>query len=130
PEACAAIRAAVVGGAGHLLMAFGSEDPIPGLGVAGLVRTIAREYPEVSVRAVEVDTSQRPAHVAEQLASELAVPGEPFISYRRTERRSRRVGGSPRAAAPDAGALLRAIDGIGLGPGAGVVFTGGRRGRP
>ncbi|HTC80766.1 MAG TPA: SDR family NAD(P)-dependent oxidoreductase, partial [Acidimicrobiia bacterium] len=128
PEAFAAIRAAVVGGAGHLLVAIGSEDPVPGLGVAGLVRTIAREYPQVSVRAVEVDTSQRPAHVAEQVAGELAASGEPFVSYRRTARRSRRVVESPLAATPDAGALLRAINEIGLGPDSVVVFTGGGRG--
>ncbi len=143
PDAFATLRAAVVGGARYVIVATGSggrfgqdwdgaaaTDPTPGLGLRGLVRTLAREYPGVTARAVDVDPRDTPARIAGHLVAELDRAGSLVAGYTEQFRSSLEV--VPAAiSAEDAlgpGAVARAVRDLGLGPDSVVVFTGGGRG--
>jgi NAD(P)-dependent dehydrogenase (short-subunit alcohol dehydrogenase family) len=98
------IRRAVLGGARQLLVATGhggrfghrtsgesgSRPDLPaGLGLAGLVRTIAREYPEISCRALDLDPKESPVVLAGQLLAELRSPtGPELVGYHDSVRHS------------------------------------------
>jgi acyl transferase domain-containing protein/NAD(P)H-dependent flavin oxidoreductase YrpB (nitropropane dioxygenase family)/NADP-dependent 3-hydroxy acid dehydrogenase YdfG len=137
PAAFAGIRRALVAGAPTLLLATGSAgtfghgwsgeestDPTVGAGIRGLARTIAREFPDVLVRAVDVDTKEAPAKVARHLLDELAVrQAPPVVGYTNGTRSTLTVVETPAAPAP--GATPAALD---LGPDAVVLLTGGARG--
>jgi acyl transferase domain-containing protein/NADP-dependent 3-hydroxy acid dehydrogenase YdfG len=149
PEAFPSLRAAILGGARMLLVATGSgglfghgwdgssaTDPTPGLGLRGLVRTIAREYPSVLVRAVDVDPKDTPARIAEHLLAELdaaaspdRVPDHsPVIGYTNGTRSALTVVASELAAPSGSEATAAAVRELGLGPESVVVLTGGGRG--
>ncbi len=96
PDAFAVLRRAVLGGARQLLVATGhggrfahngptesSRNELPaGLGLAGLLRTIAREYPEISCRCVDVDPKDSPEALSVRLIEELRHPqGAELIGY-------------------------------------------------
>ncbi|MEA2900796.1 MAG: hypothetical protein QOH36_683 [Actinomycetota bacterium] len=133
PSAFAGIRRALLAGTPTLLLATGSAgtfghgwmgeeatDPTPGAGLRGLARTIAREYPDVLVRAVDVDTKEAPQKVARHLLDELATRLAPtVVGYTNGTRSTLTVVEAP---APPA---TTALD---LGPDAVVLLTGGARG--
>ncbi|HEX7276753.1 MAG TPA: SDR family NAD(P)-dependent oxidoreductase, partial [Acidimicrobiales bacterium] len=132
PTSFAGIRRALLAGAPTLLLATGSAgtfghgwsgeeatDPTPGAGVRGLARTIAREFPDVLVRAVDVDTKEAPQKVARHLLDELATRDAPtVVGYTNGTRSTLTVVEVPAlAAAP-----------LDLGADAVVLLTGGARG--
>ncbi len=135
PAAFAGIRRALLAGTPTLLLATGSAgtfghgwtgeegtDPSPGAGVRGLARTIAREFPDVLVRAVDVDTKEAPQKVARHLLDELATRDAPtVVGYTNGTRSTLTVVAAPAAAA----AAAHPLD---LGPDAVVLLTGGARG--
>jgi acyl transferase domain-containing protein/NAD(P)-dependent dehydrogenase (short-subunit alcohol dehydrogenase family) len=90
-------------------------------GVAGLVRTFAREFPEQSVRAVDLDLKDDPRHLARQLVRELAVARGPVeVGHAGGRRLSLRLAAAPLPARSNAVPLLDA-DSV-------VLVTGGARG--
>ncbi|MEA2828535.1 MAG: hypothetical protein QOG43_2974, partial [Actinomycetota bacterium] len=134
PSAFAGIRRALLAGTPTLLLATGSAgsfghgwsgeeatDPSPGAGLRGLARTIAREFPDVLVRAVDVDTKEAPQKVARHLLDELATRHAPTVVGYTNGTRSTLivVEAAPPLATP---AVLD------LGPDAVVLLTGGARG--
>ncbi|MEV6400952.1 SDR family NAD(P)-dependent oxidoreductase [Streptomyces sp. NPDC051907] len=134
PENFGALRAALVAGAGRLLLvtgcggAFGrteqaadpSPDPVPGAGLHGFARTAAIEYPGALVRAVDVDPKDRPERIASHLIAELCAPEEPsVVGYTNGTRNTLRT---VPVALPDEPAAPP------LGRDAVVVLTGGARG--
>jgi NAD(P)-dependent dehydrogenase (short-subunit alcohol dehydrogenase family) len=132
PGAYAGIRDALVGGARSIVLATGSAgsfghrfdgtgvaDPTAGAGLRGLARTIAQEFPDVLVRAVDVDTKESPRLVAERLFAELLTPDAPVtVGYEGGIRRTLAVTPTQHLApAP----LPLGADGV-------VMLTGGARG--
>ncbi|MFC9238881.1 SDR family NAD(P)-dependent oxidoreductase [Streptomyces decoyicus] len=135
PGQYAGLRAALTGGARWLLLAtaaggtFGHDateeapDPLPGAGLRGFARTAALEYPEVLIRAVDIDPKDRPERIAAHLLAELCAPGEPVVIGRTNGTRTtlRTV---PTPLARDRTATGRPP----LGSGSVVLLTGGARG--
>ncbi|WP_433226622.1 SDR family NAD(P)-dependent oxidoreductase [Actinomadura formosensis] len=91
PPAFGAIRQALAGGLRWLVLASGAGgtfghrfdggvgDPAPGAGLRGLARTIAREHPEVLVRALDVDTKDTPRALAQRIMAELLTADAPVV---------------------------------------------------
>ncbi|MFF5261017.1 beta-ketoacyl synthase N-terminal-like domain-containing protein [Actinomadura viridis] len=92
PDAYAGIGDALAGGLRWLVLAGGSGgtfgrrydgggvgDPTPGAGLRGLARTLALEFPEVVVRAVDVDTKDSPRAVALRILAEMTDAGAPVV---------------------------------------------------
>ncbi|MFD5396079.1 SDR family NAD(P)-dependent oxidoreductase [Streptomyces sp. NPDC127097] len=135
PGQFAAWRAALTGGARRLLLAtaaggtFGQDatadapDPLPGAGLRGFARTAALEYPDILIRAVDLDPKDRPERIAAHLLAELCAPGEPVVVGRTNGTRTTlRAVPTP---LPDD----RAVPGRpSLGAGSVVLLTGGARG--
>ncbi|KOG43933.1 erythronolide synthase [Streptomyces decoyicus] len=135
PGQYAGLRAALTGGARWLLLAtaaggtFGHDateeapDPLPGAGLRGFARTAALEYPEVLIRAVDIDPKDRPERIAAHLLAELCAPGEPVVVGRTNGTRTtlRTV---PTPLPRDRAATGRPP----LGADAVVLLTGGARG--
>jgi NAD(P)-dependent dehydrogenase (short-subunit alcohol dehydrogenase family) len=89
-------------------------------GVAGLVKTLAREWPTVRCRAVDLAPGDPAGTLAGRLADEVfAVDGWAEVGYDRGRRIRLQTIESP---------LVRATPGIELAPGEPVVITGGARG--
>ncbi|HEX3621837.1 MAG TPA: SDR family oxidoreductase, partial [Acidimicrobiales bacterium] len=150
PAAFAPLRAALVGGARAVLMATGSGgrfgrgihgaavDSNSGLGVWGLARTMALEYPDAAVRAVDVDPSVEPERIARWLLAELGELGpsgesgqaSPVVGYGMGGRSLLMAVPSELAGTPpsDRRAIGRAVEALGLGPDSVVLLTGGGRG--
>jgi len=132
PAAFAGIRAAILAGAPTVLLATGSAgtfgvgwageeatDPSSGAGLRGLARTIAREHPDVLVRAVDVDTKEAPLKVASHLLDELVDGGGPVVvGYTNGTRSTLSLVEAPMPPGGD----------LGLGRDAVVLLTGGARG--
>jgi NAD(P)-dependent dehydrogenase (short-subunit alcohol dehydrogenase family) len=122
------MQAALAGGIRTLLAAtasggtFGRErvgDPYD-LGLRGLMRTIAVEYPDVLARAVDVQPKDPSLVIATELLAELGDRSSlPVTGYRG----GRRVGQRVRSADP-----RPAANGLGLDSGSVVLLTGGARG--
>jgi NADP-dependent 3-hydroxy acid dehydrogenase YdfG len=90
------------------------------LGLRGLMRTIAAEYPRVLARAVDVEPKESPRVLAAQLLAELTDrSGPPVVGYRAGGRAGLRLVESA-APAPSAG--------TGLDQESVVLLTGGARG--
>jgi malonyl CoA-acyl carrier protein transacylase len=130
PEGFTGLRDAVVGGVAELVVITGSggkfgqtrhANGVSGVGLAGLVRTIAREFPDRLVRVIDVDHKEEPAHIARHLLAELLTHQAPTaVGYAAGQRVTLRV-----AAAPlEPGGSGR----LGLGPGSVLLLTGGARG--
>jgi acyl transferase domain-containing protein/NAD(P)H-dependent flavin oxidoreductase YrpB (nitropropane dioxygenase family) len=140
PEAFATLRRAVLGGARQLLVATGhggrfghradadngARNELPaGLGLAGLVRTIAREYPEISCRVVDLEPKDLPELLARHLVTELrTATGPELVGYTAEGRCTLSLVRAPLAAA---GHPVRASD-LGLCERSVVLLTGGARG--
>ncbi|WP_433335937.1 SDR family NAD(P)-dependent oxidoreductase [Spirillospora sp. CA-294931] len=133
PGAYAGIRQALLGGLRWLVLAgasggtFGhrldSGDPVSGAGLCGLARTLAQEYPEVQVRAVDLDTKQGPRAVAPKLLAELLDANAPVeVGHEGEARRTLTVVPAEAATRNGAGSRLDfGADGV-------VLLTGGARG--
>lgn len=108
PDGFAPLRDALAGGIQALLVAtadggaFGHDhrdapaDGGDGLGLRGVIRTIAMEHPQVLARAVDVDPKESPQAIAAHLMAELTSRSGPsVVGYqkgRRTGLRTRRAG--------------------------------------
>ncbi|XRQ13380.1 SDR family NAD(P)-dependent oxidoreductase [Actinomadura welshii] len=92
PQAYEGIRNALAGGLRWLVVASGAGgrfgerfsgggigDPRPGAGLRGLARTVAQEYPEVLVRALDVDTKDTPRAIAQRILAELLDADAPVV---------------------------------------------------
>ena len=147
PRAFGPIRAALVGGARILVLATGTAgrfgaswdgtratDPTPGLGIRGLARTIAREYPNADVRAVDIDLADPPERIAEHLLAGLGSPRRhsgPVVGYMNGTRSDLRVVAADFARPSEEAlpATLRAAaSALGLTADSVVLITGGGRG--
>ncbi|MDQ4102916.1 MAG: SDR family oxidoreductase, partial [Actinomycetota bacterium] len=130
PDGFAAIRNAILGGIGRLIVVTGSggrfgrshnPNGVAGVGLPGLVRTIAREFPGRLVRAIDVDPKEEPVHLAGYLLGELLTPEAPSaVGYAAGERITLQL--TPAPLDPNGSADL------GLGPDSVVLLTGGARG--
>ena len=113
---------AVVGGGGPLLPA--SPTPVPGLGHAGMVKALRREFPDRFVRLVHVDPDADPAELAPRLVDEYADeerwPADTALDGER--RRTREV--VPDSSPAEEGGVIDRF----RQPGAVVLLTGGARG--
>ncbi|MEV4007093.1 SDR family oxidoreductase, partial [Actinomadura sp. NPDC049753] len=135
PQAFGGVRRALAGGLRWLVLASGAGgtfghrfgggavgDPGPGAGLAGLARTIAREYPEMLVRALDVDTKDTPRAIAQRILAELLTAEAPVVVGHESGRRNA-LDLIP--AGPPGGGAAAAPD---LGPDGVVLLTGGARG--
>jgi acyl transferase domain-containing protein/NAD(P)H-dependent flavin oxidoreductase YrpB (nitropropane dioxygenase family) len=101
----------------------GWDDEPADLGLRGLLRTIAAEYPRVLARAVDVEPKDSPRDIAALLLAELFDPAGPAVVGYRAGRRTglRVIEGAPPALLTDASALGLTADSV-------VLLTGGARG--
>jgi acyl transferase domain-containing protein/NAD(P)H-dependent flavin oxidoreductase YrpB (nitropropane dioxygenase family)/acyl carrier protein len=89
-------------------------------GIAGLVKTLAREWPTIRCRAVDLSPDDPPAALADILADELfAIDGWAEVGHDRGRRIRLRSVERP---------LVRSVPAIELAPGEPVIITGGARG--
>jgi NAD(P)-dependent dehydrogenase (short-subunit alcohol dehydrogenase family) len=96
-------------------------DSEPGdLGLRGMIRTIAAEYPDVLARAVDVEPKENPRTIAGQLLAELTDRSGPSVTGYRAGRRTSLL-------VREADALPAAGD-LGLDAESVVLLTGGARG--
>ncbi|GAA0613165.1 type I polyketide synthase [Sporichthya brevicatena] len=139
PDAFAVLRRAVLGGARQLLVVTGTggrmghrtagdapprSDAPAGMGLAGLVRTIAREYPHVSCRALDIDPKETAELLTSRLVAELVHPAGPeVVGYAEGVRSTLTL-----TAAPLEVDALPSATQLGLTPGSVVLLTGGARG--
>ncbi|MGH3534186.1 MAG: beta-ketoacyl synthase N-terminal-like domain-containing protein, partial [Pseudonocardiaceae bacterium] len=130
PDGFAAIRDAILGGLGQLIVVTGSggrfgrghnANGVAGVGLPGLARTVAREFPDRRIRAVDVDPKEQPVHIAGYLLGELLTLDAPTaVGYSAGERVTLRLCAAPLN--PDAaGELTLERDSV-------VLLTGGARG--
>jgi malonyl CoA-acyl carrier protein transacylase/NAD(P)-dependent dehydrogenase (short-subunit alcohol dehydrogenase family) len=135
PDGFATLRDAVLGGVSQLLVVTGSggrfgrahnPNGVAGIGLPGLVRTIAREFPDRLVRVIDVDPKEEPTHIAGYLFAELLTPHAPTaVGYAAGERVTLRLAPTPLGTVPlDPGRS----GGLPLGPDSVVLLTGGARG--
>ncbi|MGH3901888.1 MAG: SDR family oxidoreductase [Pseudonocardiaceae bacterium] len=130
PDGFAALRDAILGGISQLLVVTGSggrfgrqhaANGVAGVGLPGLVRTVAREYPDRLVRVVDVDPKDEPVHIAGNLLAELLTRDAPTaVGYTAGERVTLRL-----AAAPLSSDRSTEFE---LGADSVVLLTGGARG--
>lgn len=132
PQAYDGVRRALSGGLRWLVLASGAGgrfgqrfdgggigDPRPGAGLRGIARTVAQEYPEVLVRALDVDTKDTPRAIALRILAELLDTTAPIVVGHEGGRR-RGFTLVPEELEGDPGAPL--------GPDGVVLLTGGARG--
>ena len=130
PDGFATLRDAVLGGVSQLLVVTSSggrfartpnPNGVTGIGLPGLVRTIAREFPDRLVRVIDVDPKEEPVHIAGYLLRELLTPRSPTaVGYAAGERVTLQLAATPL----DPGTAGQAR----LGPESVVLLTGGARG--
>jgi NAD(P)-dependent dehydrogenase (short-subunit alcohol dehydrogenase family) len=111
----------------------GWDDGPADLGLRGLIRTVAAEYPSVLARAVDVDAKNSPREIAAQLLAELSAPsGPPVVGYLAGRRTGLRVVEAPPVAGlagpVPPGAGVAGPGSLGLDAGSVVLLTGGARG--
>ncbi|MEZ4238076.1 MAG: SDR family NAD(P)-dependent oxidoreductase [Myxococcota bacterium] len=98
-----------------------------GLGVSGLVKTVAKEWPQRSVRRIDLDPQEPTAAHAAALLPELLDPSGPSeVGHHAGQRLGRRFA-PHELVAPDPTAL-EAADSLALDEQAVVLLTGGARG--
>lgn len=130
PDGFAAIRDAILGGIGQLIVVTGSggrfgrgpnANGVAGVGLPGLARTIACEFPDRRIRAVDVDPKEQPAHIAGYLLAELLSLDAPTaVGYAAGERVALQLCAAPLNPGL-AGELTLGRDSV-------VLLTGGARG--
>ena len=117
------VLVATVGGGGFGEPAGGDDEPAD-LGLRGLIRTVAAEYPGTFARAVDVEPKDSPRNIAAQLMAELSDPAGPaVVGYLAGRRTGLRVAEAPSALAAAGGPA-----GLGLDADSVVLLTGGARG--
>jgi acyl transferase domain-containing protein/NAD(P)H-dependent flavin oxidoreductase YrpB (nitropropane dioxygenase family)/NADP-dependent 3-hydroxy acid dehydrogenase YdfG len=109
----------------------GEADGFPGgAGVAGFLKTLALEWPEARVKAIDLDRDEPPAALAARLLDEITAGDREvevgFVSGRRQVLRP--VEAPLAVPAGPAHAVGLDASAAGLGPGAVVLVTGGARG--
>ncbi|HWH11218.1 MAG TPA: SDR family NAD(P)-dependent oxidoreductase [Solirubrobacteraceae bacterium] len=138
PAAYEPLRAALLRGARRLVIATGqsgmhghgprggaaADRRVPAdVGLAGLARTLAREFPEVLVRSVDVDPREPAGTVARHILAELLQPptadSPTVVGRTRHGRTAVRVVPAP---------LDGDLPGLDIGPESVVLLTGGARG--
>ncbi|MGH3852760.1 MAG: SDR family NAD(P)-dependent oxidoreductase [Pseudonocardiaceae bacterium] len=130
PDGFAGLRDAILGGVSQLLVVTGSggrfgrahnPNGVTGIGLAGLVRTIAREFPDRLVRVIDVDPKEEPVHIAGYLLAELLTRHVPTaVGCAAGQRVTLRLTPAPL----DPGGPTKPR----LGPHSVVLLTGGARG--
>jgi NAD(P)-dependent dehydrogenase (short-subunit alcohol dehydrogenase family) len=130
PDGFATLRDAMLSGVDQLLVVTGSDgrfgrahnpNGVAGIGLPGLVRTIAREYPDRLVRVIDVDPKEEPVHLAGYLLTELLTPHSPTaVGYAAGQRITLRLTAAPL----DPHTTNRPP----LGPDSVILLTGGARG--
>jgi acyl transferase domain-containing protein/NAD(P)H-dependent flavin oxidoreductase YrpB (nitropropane dioxygenase family)/NAD(P)-dependent dehydrogenase (short-subunit alcohol dehydrogenase family) len=130
PDGFTPLRDAVLGGVSQLLVITGSggrfgrahnPNGVAGIGLPGLVRTIAREFPDRLIRVIDVDPKEEPVHIAGYLLGELLTPHAPTaVGYAAGQRVTLQLAAAPLD--PDGSGGFR------LGPESVVLLTGGARG--
>ncbi|MBJ8348316.1 type I polyketide synthase [Antrihabitans sp. YC2-6] len=140
PDNFALLRESLLGGATRLLVAtglggrFGRDSHSRGdgaVGLHGLVRTAALEFPEVAARAVDVDPKDEPERIAAALIAELCLTDRSapvVVGYLDGERATPIVVATPLSAGALSGERQPDAAALGLGPSAVVLLTGGARG--
>lgn len=95
--------------------------PVGGAGVAGMFRSLGKEYPEACVRAVDLDRSESPSVLAAQLFAEIVTGADTRVDvgYARGERQA--LVASERKSIPAPAPLV-------LDERMVLLFTGGARG--
>lgn len=122
-------RTAVLNGTSHLLVvtALGLDEhqlvrqPERGAGLAGLVKSLAREFPQLNVRTLDVDVDQFPAEVAQSVVQE-------FSSDDRYNEVVRRGAARYTVEAVASPLDLSALKGLALNEQSVVLLTGGAKG--
>ena len=130
PDGFVGLRDAVLDGVSRLLVVTGSggrfgrahnPNGVAGIGLPGLVRTIAREFPDRLVRVIDVDPKEEPVHIAGYLLAELLTRHAPTaVGYTAGERVTLRLAPTPLGSG--------AVGEPRLGPDSVVLLTGGARG--
>jgi len=128
PELFGVLRDALVGGVTTVVVATGlggqlgagkpNGRPVQG-GMAGLVKTAAKEWPEARIRMVDFDTETAPTRIAEAVLTELAAEDACVeVGY---------CGDVRQTLAPVGQELMPAdLDAVDLGPESVVLLTGRR----
>jgi acyl transferase domain-containing protein len=117
----------VATGRGHLLAA-GERGSAAAAGLAGLFRAAAAEYPESSLRYVEIDGAAPAGDVTDRLLAELrAAAGGPAVAYADNQRHQVRLIPAELSAAAE-GSGAAAAEAAGLTKDSVVVLIGGARG--
>jgi acyl transferase domain-containing protein/NAD(P)H-dependent flavin oxidoreductase YrpB (nitropropane dioxygenase family)/NAD(P)-dependent dehydrogenase (short-subunit alcohol dehydrogenase family) len=73
------VKGLVVATAGGGTFGFGSDEACPDLGLHGLIRTAAHEYPDVHVRAVDVNPKDSHRVIATAIVAELTTVDGPVV---------------------------------------------------
>ncbi|MGM0576637.1 MAG: SDR family NAD(P)-dependent oxidoreductase [Myxococcota bacterium] len=125
------VRAALDGGATRLVSVTGlggtfgrglnGHGPLPRAGVSGLLKSVAKERPDVHVRIVDVDPTEEAAALADRIEAELGAEDDLLEVGWQGDRRRRLAVVSAEHDGDSPGALD-------LGDGAVVLLTGGARG--
>ncbi|HEY6422755.1 MAG TPA: beta-ketoacyl synthase N-terminal-like domain-containing protein, partial [Pseudonocardiaceae bacterium] len=135
PAGFAVLRDAVLGGVNQLYVVTGSggkfgrahnANGVAGIGLPGLVRTIAREFPDRAIRVIDVDPKEEPVHVAGCLLAELLTRDAPVaVGCAAGERVTLKLAAAPLGSASVGAAPVGAAP---VGPDSVVLLTGGARG--
>ncbi|HWG25633.1 SDR family oxidoreductase [Actinospica sp.] len=134
PGAFSAVQAALIGEPRWFLAVRRLDEHGPAVGFRGLMRTIAREYPDATTRLVEVDPAAAPADLAAALVTELVTGDAHPVTLHRDGRRLAldAVGVSLGALAANgagpAGDGAAEAQALGLDRDSVVVVVGGARG--
>jgi acyl transferase domain-containing protein/NAD(P)H-dependent flavin oxidoreductase YrpB (nitropropane dioxygenase family)/acyl carrier protein len=134
PEVFPFVKRALAAGPRWLLAAGPREGSDRTDGLPGLFRTIAREYPQVAARFVEVDGAADPQQTARQLLDELLIGGDtPVVVHGDTGRAAVDLapvglGAVAASGAGPAGDGTAEASAIGLDRDSVVVLVGGARG--
>jgi acyl transferase domain-containing protein/NAD(P)H-dependent flavin oxidoreductase YrpB (nitropropane dioxygenase family)/NAD(P)-dependent dehydrogenase (short-subunit alcohol dehydrogenase family) len=130
PDGFTVLRDAILSGVSQLLVITGSgghfgrsphANGIAGIGLPGLMRTIAHEFPDRLIRTIDIDPKEEPTHLATHLLTELLTPHAPTtVGYSTGQRLTPRL--TPTPLPPNK------PNNITLGPDSVVLLTGGARG--
>ncbi|MGH3824018.1 MAG: SDR family NAD(P)-dependent oxidoreductase [Pseudonocardiaceae bacterium] len=130
PHGFTGLRDAILGGVNQLIGVTGSggrfgrahnPNGVAGVGLPGLVRTIAREFPDRCVRVIDVDPKEEPVDLAGHLLGEVLAPHAPIsVGYVAGQRVTLEVTHAPLDSAGSSQFTL--------GPESVVLLTGGARG--
>jgi len=134
PGAFPAVKAALAGAPRWFLSVRPLDEHGTAVGFRGLIRTIAREYPDTVARLVEVDPAASAADLAETLVTELAAAdGHPVTLHRDGRRLALEpvevpLGALAANGAGPAGDGVAEVRALGLDRDSVLVIVGGARG--